>query len=133
MTAVLLPSLYIHSILTGRILFCKILGLHGDMSSDLLVFTVLNHTWCCKPAASSVSEKPIVSIYHADETSRFLQNTRTFFHFQTTSHSKWMPYSFAAVQYAMYSNKLKSDLQMGVIIVLYDFGENYAFILQGKA
>lgn len=44
-----------------------------------------------------------------------------------------MPYSFAALQHAMYLNELKSHLQMGVIIVLYDFGENYAFILQGKA
>lgn len=70
MTATLL-SLYIHSIL-----FCTTLGLRGDISSDLLVFTILKHTWCCKPEASSVSKEPIDSIYHADGKNGFLQNDR---------------------------------------------------------
>jgi hypothetical protein len=46
---------------------------------------------------------------------------------------QWVPYSFAAVQHAVYLNELKSYLQMGVVVLLYDFAENYAFILQGKA
>jgi hypothetical protein len=81
MTAVLLLSLYINSILTGRILFFKILCLHGDISNGLLICNVMNLTWCCTPEASSVSKEPIISIYHADGTRRFLQTVRTFFHF----------------------------------------------------
>jgi hypothetical protein len=33
----------------------------------------------------------------------------------------------------MYLKELKSDLQVGVVIVLCDFAENYSFMLQGEA
>jgi hypothetical protein len=43
------------------------------------------------------------------------------------------PHSFVAVQQAMYLKQLKSDLQVGVVIVLCDFAENYSFKLQDEA
>jgi hypothetical protein len=39
------------------------------------------------------------------------------------------PHSFVAVQQATYLKELKSDLQVGVVIVLCDFAENYSFML----
>jgi hypothetical protein len=38
--------------------------------------------------------------------------------------------TFDAVQQAVSLNKLKSNLQVGVVIVLFGFAENYSFILQ---
>jgi hypothetical protein len=43
------------------------------------------------------------------------------------------PHSFVAVQQAMYLKELKSGLQVGVVIVLCNFAENYSFILQHEA
>jgi hypothetical protein len=39
-------------------------------------------------------------------------------------------YKLTGIQHALYLRELKSDLQMGVVIVLYDFAENCVFILQ---
>jgi hypothetical protein len=36
------------------------------------------------------------------------------------------PHSFVAVQQAVYLKEWKSDLQVGVVIVLCDFAENYS-------
>jgi hypothetical protein len=43
------------------------------------------------------------------------------------------PYSFVAVQQAVYLKELISDLQVGILTVLCDFAENYSFILQDGA
>jgi hypothetical protein len=43
------------------------------------------------------------------------------------------PHSFDAVHQAVYLKELKSDLQVGVVIVLCDFAEHFSFTLQDEA